>query len=464
MATNQILTDTPGLIISGTTSDVGKSSIAMGLMRLFKRKGYRVQPFKVGPDYIDPTHHVRACERPAYNLDSWMSSKPYVRKLYREKIQSADLTIVEGVMGLFDGAHPKQDRGSTAEAAKLLDLPVLLVIDGQAMARSAAALVQGFIQFDPKVRFIGVIANRVNHPGHSNLIKAAIEHYTSAKYLGYLPSNPDLNIPSRHLGLYLSGEQNSHIYDQWADHIEKHVDIKGLIKQLHIRKPGSGKSFVPPKNKSAQKNKVTDFKVAIAKDDAFMFLYQDTIELIENSGGQIHYFSPLKDSKLPADVDWIYIPGGYPELHLKSLSKNKKLLNEIQQFGESGKPIVGECGGLMYLGKSITDADGKAHKTVGLFNFSTSIEHKKLTIGYRRFHHSSRSNTGGKLLFKGHEFHSSSFKENKEKPLWTHSTKKQGPAIQDGYRHKNCFALYSHIHWASSPAWLKFILQEMKPR
>ena len=185
---NQVLPHTPGLIISGTTSDVGKSSVAMGLMRLFKRKGYRVQPFKVGPDYIDPTHHVRACELPAYNLDSWMSTENYVKKLYYEKSRSADVAIVEGVMGLFDGAHPKQDRGSTAEVAKLLDLPVLLVIDGQAMARSAAALVQGFTNFDPNIRIAGVIANRVNHPGHSKILKSAIEHYTSAKYLGYLPT------------------------------------------------------------------------------------------------------------------------------------------------------------------------------------------------------------------------------------------------------------------------------------
>jgi cobyrinic acid a,c-diamide synthase len=186
--------------------------------------------------------------------------------------------------------------------------------------------------------------------------------------------------------------------------------------------------------------------------------------LIEKSGGQIHFFSPLKDAKLPAHTDWIYIPGGYPELHLQTLSANKILLNEIRRFGESGKLIVGECGGLMYLGQSITDANGKAHKTVGLFNFSTSIQHKKLTLGYRRFRYSTGSTPGEKLLLKGHEFHSSSFKENKEEPLWTHSTKKQGSAIQDGYRHKNCFALYSHIHWASSPAWLKFILQEIKSR
>ncbi len=457
----KILTEIPGIIISGTTSYVGKSSISMGLMRLLKRKGYRVQPFKVGPDYIDPTHHVRACERPSYNLDSWMSTANYVKKLYCEKSQSADVAIVEGVMGLFDGAHPKQDRGSTAEVAKLLDLPVLLVIDGQAMARSAAALVQGFINFDPKIRIAGVIANRVNSPGHANLIKEAIEHYTSAKYLGYLPNNPDLQIPSRHLGLHLSGEQNPKIYDQWADHIEKHVDVKGLVKQLHIRKPAKGKSFLTQKNNSVQNKKVADFQIAIAKDDAFLFIYQDTLELIEKSGGQIQFFSPLKDKKLPDHVDMIYFPGGYPELHLKTLSANKRLLNDIHRFGESGKPIVGECGGLMYLGQSITDANGKAHKTVGLFNFSTSIQHKKLTIGYRQFHHSSASTSGKNIFIKGHEFHSSSFTANKEKPLWTHSTKKRGPAIRDGYRYKNCFALYSHIHWASSPAWLKMILREI---
>lgn len=451
-----------GLIVSGTASDVGKSSIAIGLMRLFKRKGLQVQPFKVGPDYIDPSHHVRACGRPSYNLDSWMSSRKYIRNLFHERMQGSDVAVVEGVMGLYDGAHPKQDRGSTAEIAKILGLPVLLVIDGRAMARSAAALVNGFLQFDKELQVLGVIANRVDHPGHSRILKNAIEHYTSTRYLGHCPSDPELKIPSRHLGLFLSHEQNGLLYDRWADHIERYVDTGRILRE--IKKSKASPTPVKSHRSKCWAGKAAEpvYQVAVAKDASFQFIYQDTLDLFEHFGVRVEFFSPLKDRRLPSHTDWIYFPGGYPELHLKRLASNCNLLSEIRDFAKSAKPIVAECGGMMYLGKAIIDEKGKPHKMAGLFNFSTTMQKKKLTLGYRKFRYEPASGLGKTINLKGHEFHFSGFSENRETPLLKHKTRKNDPDVLDGFRYKNCFALYSHIHWASSPEWLKFILRQVK--
>ena len=197
----------PGIVIAGTHSSVGKSSIAIGLMQLLKRKGWSIKPFKVGPDYIDPGHHNRACGSPSYNLDTVMTSPNYVKSLFNDVMQKSDFAIVEGVMGLFDGASPKSEKGSTAEIAKLLNLPILLVFDARAMARSAAALVNGFLSMDKNLRFIGAVANNVNSPKHKSFLKDAIEYYTPLKLLGCIPNKPDLEIPSRHLGLVQGIEQ-----------------------------------------------------------------------------------------------------------------------------------------------------------------------------------------------------------------------------------------------------------------
>lgn len=425
-------------------------------MRSLKRKGINIKPFKVGPDYIDPSHHARASGTPSYNLDTWMCTPQYIQQLCAEVLGVDGIAVVEGVMGLFDGAYSKKNTASSAEIASILKLPIVLVVDGKAMARSVAALVNGFLQFDPSLDFLGVIANRVNSPGHAKILKDAIEHYTSAKFLGHLPDKPDLKINNRHLGLFQGHEQQDHLYDLWADHIDKHIDINYLLKKTckvrHTKKT--------LKSGTARRWKIKfkkPFTVAIAKDQAFQFVYQDTLDMFLHAGGAIKLFSPLSDHHLPENIDWVYIPGGYPELYAKQLSSNKTMLEQIHQFGKSKKPIVAECGGLMYLGKSVISESSEEHSMAGLFKFSTTMNPKRMTLGYRQLQY--RLPTGENMLIKGHEFHFSSLTNNRESPQMSQQVSNQ---VQDGYRYKNCIALYTHIYWATSPQWLNFILSLIK--
>ena len=448
----------PGLVIAGTHSSVGKSSVAIGIMRLLKKRGWKIKPFKVGPDYIDPSHHKRACGQPSYSLDTVMCTKKYVKDLFNDIMYKDDLAIVEGVMGLHDGASPKSDKGSTAEIAKLLDLPVLLVIDGRAMARSSAALVLGYMNLDPKLNLIGVIANNVNSPRHADIIKTAIEHHTPAKLLACLPTSPELSIPSRHLGLQQGFEQKNNIYLKWAKHIESHMDLKFFFKLFKFKKPLQAVSPVKQNPKRWRiKEKSRSYKIAVAKDEAFQFIYQDTLDFLAHQGFNISFFSPLHDAHLPSNIDGYYFPGGYPELYAEALSKNRTLLKEVKKAGSSRKMIIGECGGLMYLGKGIIDETGKNHSLVGLFDYSTSLYSKILTLGYRHLKIAIKEKSESKLTLTGHEFHYSTLIYNKETPNWINIPSNKHKPIRDGFRKFNCFSFYSHIYWGSNSAWMAFI-------
>jgi cobyrinic acid a,c-diamide synthase len=387
-----------------------------------------------------------------------MCSKKYVKDLFNDVMSEEDLAIVEGVMGLHDGASPKSEKGSTAQVAKLLGLPVLLVIDGRAMARSSAALVMGFMKLDPKLNLLGVIANNINSTRHADIIKTAIEHHTSAKLIACLPTSPELSIASRHLGLQQGFEQKDDIYKKWAKHIESHMDLKKFFKLFKIKKATRSS----PKTKQEAKRwrtgkKLTSFNIAVARDAAFQFIYQDTLDYLAHQGFNILFFSPLHDSHLPADMDGYYFPGGYPELHAEALSKNRSLLRDIKKTGVAGKNIIGECGGLMYLGKHITNAEGEKFPMVGLFDLGTSLKARKLTLGYRKLKPTKTSKNNSNLTLHGHEFHYSTFIKNSEQPKWKNHHNKKGMALKDGYRTKNCHAFYTHIYWARNSNWLNYL-------
>jgi cobyrinic acid a,c-diamide synthase len=447
-----------GLVVAGTHSSVGKSSISLGLMQLLKQKGYSIKPFKVGPDYIDPGHHKRACGQPSYNLDTVMSSKNYVTNLFNDIMTERDLAIVEGVMGLHDGISSISEKGSTAAVAKLLDLPVLLVIDGRGMARSVAALVKGYMKLDLKVKLLGVIANNINSERHAQIIKDSIEHHTSAKLLACLPTSPELSIPNRYLGLHQSIEGKAVIYEKWANHIESHIDMKLLKKLFNLKKPSIRTSIIKPESKRWKtKARPCSFNIAVAKDEAFQFIYQDTLDFLSHQGFNVSFFSPIHDSHLPKNMDGYYFPGGYPELHAKSLSKNKSMLKDIRKAGVEGQMIIGECGGLMYLGKQIIDANNKKLSMVGLFDFTTSIKSRKLTLGYRELKPVKPTNKNKNLTLQGHEFHYSTFSTNNELPKWKNSIPKGGVPLKDGFTIRNCHAFYTHIYWASNREWLNHL-------
>jgi cobyrinic acid a,c-diamide synthase len=447
-----------GLVIAGTHSSVGKSSISSGLMYLLKQKGYSIKPFKVGPDYIDPGHHARACGLPSYNLDTVMCTPKYVKDLFNDIMTKSDTAIIEGVMGMHDGASATSEKGSTAEVAKLLGLPVVLVIDGQAMARSSAALVLGYMNLDPKVNLVGVIANNINSAYHAEIIKDAIEQYTPAKLLGCLPTAPKLSIPSRYLGLHQGIEQKQNIYQQWAKHIESHIDLKLLLKIFKLKKP-SGPVSNPKPTRWKTKTRILSFNIAVARDEAFQFIYQDTLDFLIHQGFKISFFSPVHDSRLPKDMDGYYFPGGYPELHAESLSRNNSIRKDIRKAGSTGKMIIGECGGLMYLGKNITNETGKKFPMVGLFDYSTSLKSRKLTLGYRKLKPAKTSNKYSKLTLLGHEFHYSAFTVNNERPKWRISLSKKGMPLSDGFTKNNCHSFYTHIYWASNKNWLNYLME-----
>jgi cobyrinic acid a,c-diamide synthase len=446
----------PGFLIVGTHSGVGKSSLTAGILRLLTRKKIKVQPFKVGPDYIDPQHHQRASGRKSYNLDSWMASADYIQSLYTELTIDCDLAIIEGVMGLFDGASSVSPTGSSEEIATLLKLPILLVFDGQAMARSAAALALGFQKFNPELSFLGVVANRVNSEKHAKLLQTSIELYTSMKFLGYLPEKKDLEIPSRHLGLHQGCEQKEALYDKWADHVEENLNVQEIIKTLPKRLTQTKNN-----NQSRFGNRPQrEFSVAVAKDSAFQFSYADTIDMFESLGGSIKYFSPLEDSSIPTKSDWVYLPGGYPELFGKQLSQNKTLLNDLLNLADSGTPIVAECGGLMYLGKTIIDGSGNSWPMAGILDFTTTFEKPRMTLGYRNI--SMKNILGSDKVVLGHEFHFSQFLEFNETLQCETFDSQSEPMSKDGIVKGNVFAFYSHIYWPSAPEWLNYIIQIVK--
>lgn len=451
-----------GLVVAGTHSSVGKSSISVGLMHLLEQKGYSIKPFKIGPDYIDPGHHKRACGRPSYNLDTVMCSKNYVTNLFNDIMTERDLAIVEGVMGLHDGASSTSEKGSTAAVAKHLGLPVLLVIDGKAMARSAAALVLGYMKLDPKVNLVGVIANNINSVRHAQIIKDSIEHHTSAKLLACLPTSPDLSIPNRYLGLHQSIEGKATIYKKWANHIESHIDMKLFKKLFNLNKPSRSTANIKQEpSRWKTKAKPCSFNIAVARDEAFQFIYQDTLDFLCHQGFNVSFFSPIHDSHLPKNMDGYYFPGGYPELHAKSLNQNKSMIKDIKKAGIAGQMIIGECGGLMYLGKQIIDANNKKLSMVGLFDFSTSIKTRKLTLGYRELKPIKATNKSKNLILQGHEFHYSTFSTNNELPKWKNSSLKAGVLVKDGFTTRNCHVFYTHIYWASNKEWLNHLASSM---
>src|SRR5215472_5077330 len=323
------------LVVAGTHSGVGKTTVSVGLMAALRRRGLLVQPFKVGPDFIDPLHHSHATGRPPRNLDGWMLTPEVNRRRFARATADADVAVVEGVMGLYDGSEGRSDRGSTAEMAKLLELPVVLVIDASAMARSAAALVHGFVDFDRELKVAGVVLNRVGGAGHARIIEEALGD--AVPIVGALPSAADLVVPERHLGLHLPHEARLEYVDRAADLVARHLDLDLLLSLGRLGRPAdqlAAPGVIP-----------ASVRIAVARDEAFCFYYEDNLELLGEAGAVLVEFSPIRDP-LPPDVDGLYIGGGYPELHARPLSRNEGTRSAIREFAASGGPVYAECGGL----------------------------------------------------------------------------------------------------------------------
>lgn len=435
-----------GFVIAGTQSGVGKTTITCGILRALRRRGMRVQPFKAGPDYIDPSYHSRAAGTPSRNLDSWMLPPAALLTLASRAAGSADIAVVEGVMGLFDGRSGEDEAGSTAQIAKLLGLPVVLVLDAGKMARSAAAMVLGYQRFDPDLTIAGVILNNVGSPRHYEMCRAPIESASGLPVFGSLPRRPDLELPERHLGLIptVEGPAAAHYFDEIASLVEQNVDLDALLRTATVL-PAAGVSDLFPDVAPP-----AAVRVAVAQDRAFNFYYQDTLDLIAAWGGEVTPFSPLSDSALPAGTGGVYLGGGFPEVFAAQLASNRPMLAAIRHAAVAGLPVYGECGGLMYLGESIVDLDGRTHPMAGLVPLRSRVSNSRLTIGYRsvRARRPSPVLAAGQQV-RGHEFHLSALDAPTPEHAAAYDLEETGAC--EGYVSGNVLASYVHLHFGADP-------------
>ena len=438
----------PRLVIAGTYSGVGKTTVTLALLAALKVRGCLVQPFKAGPDFIDPGHHSAVTGRPSRNLDGWMLGESVNREIFTRASAYADLSIIEGMMGLFDGSSPVNEIGSTAELAKQLDAPVLLVIDGSAMARSAAAMVAGYAKFDPALRVVGVLFNRVSSEGHYTLLKEAVEQESDVVAVGYLRPDPAVTISDRHLGLVTAMEQETgKLYGRLAKAAEETVDLN-RIEVL----AGSCRELPEAAPQPVMRNHGRTVRIGVARDQAFCFYYPDNLELLEAAGAELVKFSPLKDQVLP-DVDMLYLGGGYPELHGEALAGNVTMRAAIRKFAERGGTIYAECGGMMYLMQSIRDFGGTSHEMVGLFPAEAIMKKPCLTLGYRTLELSQDCILGASgTIARGHEFHYSTLVPRGSLDYaGTLRDVREESKGSDGFIVGNTLAFYTHLHFASQP-------------
>ncbi|MDP5274181.1 cobyrinate a,c-diamide synthase [Chengkuizengella axinellae] len=442
------------IVIAGTGSGVGKTTTTIGLMALLKRRGLTVQGFKCGPDYIDPTYHTVVTGRISRNLDSWMTSENTVKEIFNRGSKGADISIIEGVMGFYDGKNPKTNTGSTAEISLLTKSPVILVVNCQSMARSAAAIVKGFQSLDEKVNIVGVIANKVGSEGHYKLVKIAIEQECGIPVVGYLKREDHINIPERHLGLIPSigrGELDS-FFNSLADLIEQSIDVDYLLELAEAPVV----DVLPELFKESPTNSIQkSTSIAVAKDAAFHFYYPENLELLKANGADIVYFSPLAGEEVPPEVQGLYIGGGFPEEFAEQLGENVTVKKSIKNVIEAGIPTLAECGGFMYLTEEIETTEGTKHPMIGLIPGKVKMQKKLAALGYREI-----TGSQGNFLLdtqmnaRGHEFHYSTYET--ELPIdHAYVTKGMRGTKKEGYLNANLVAGYTHFHFASNPDLVK---------
>ncbi|MEH7109777.1 cobyrinate a,c-diamide synthase [Bacillus sp. JJ1764] len=434
------------LVIAGTGSGVGKTTLTIGLMSALMKKGYTVQGFKCGPDYIDPSYHTAVTGRISRNLDSWMLTEEMVKEIVSKAGESTDISIIEGVMGFFDGKDPLRNQGSTAEISMITESPVVLVVNCASMARSAAAVVKGFQEFHRGTNIVAVIANQVGSVGHYHIVKSAIEQECGIPVLGYLQQNQELSIPERHLGLIPSIERGElkPFFEQLASLVLQTINVDELYKlteapPLVVKKP----HFNKIEHRSV--------RLAIARDAAFNFYYQENLELLEAFGAELIEFSPLKGEILPKGVDGLYIGGGFPEEFAQELADHIDTKLSIQSAIENGLPTLAECGGFMYLTESLETTDGRNYEMAGVIPGKVKMQKQLAALGYREIKGADENFLlKGKLIAKGHEFHYSTFHPKEE---WKHAYLTSGirGEQQEGYMKGNLIAGYTHFHFGSCP-------------
>lgn len=434
------LRSAPRLLIGGVSSGAGKTTFTLGLCRALMRRGLDVSVFKCGPDYLDPTYHRAASGKSVHNLDGWLMSPRALAATFAR--HAGQVSLIEGVMGLFDGASATDLSGSSAEVARQLQAPVVLVCDASGMARSVAALAHGFATFEPSVRVAGLICNRAGSAAHLDLLRRAA---TSVPVLGGLLKDSAARFPERHLGLQSAGElELSAAIEAWTDQVEHHCDLAGLLALARSAPPLHAVTDPAPWLPRRA-------RIAVAEDAAFHFYYESNIHLLERAGAEIVRFSPLADTQLP-DVDGVYIGGGYPELHAARLSSNTPLITSIRRLAASGAPIYAECGGLMYLCDAIVTLDAARHPMLGLVPGIATMASKLQALGYVEVETRIETVLGpAGTRFRGHQFRYSHFESQDAPAAYAMRVWRTGTTLPEGHGRGNVLASYVHAHWADHP-------------
>ncbi|MBI2461677.1 MAG: cobyrinate a,c-diamide synthase [Candidatus Rokubacteria bacterium] len=437
----------PALVVAGIASGVGKTTLTLGLAAALRRRGLRVRAAKVGPDFIDPGFHEAVTGAPSRTLDGWMLSPDALRRSFARTGAGADLVLVEGMMGLFDGLDGRSEVGSTAQVAKLLGAPVVLVLDASALVRSAGAIVLGAERYDPDLEIAGVIWNGAGGERHVRWLAESLEGRCRAASLGWLPRQGDLHLPERHLGLVTARERrfDPGLLARLGELVEAHVDLERLLALARSGVEGEVEPAAPPETRA---------RIGVALDEAFQFYYPENLELLREAGAELLFWSPLKDPDLP-DVDGLYLGGGYPEVHAKELAANDSMRAAIRAFTLGGGPLYAECGGLMYLAERLEDLEGTLHPMVGLLPLTVRMLPRRLTLGYREVILEAPSLLGGPgTLLRGHEFHHSHADSDLAgiERVYRVSDPGEGRVWPEGYRLASVLASYVHLHFGSNPA------------
>ena len=429
----------PRIVVAGTHSGVGKTTVACGLMAALAARGYRGAPFKIGPDFIDPSYHSLATGRPGRNLDAFLSGPELIAPLFAHGARGADVAVIEGVMGLFDGKSGAGEYASTAHVAKLLKAPVLLVIETSAMARSAAAVVHGYATFDPDLNLAGVILNRVGSATHEKMLREAIEPL-DIPVLGVLRRDAKVRAPDRHLGLVPVAERHSEArtaLEATGEAIARSCDLSAILRLARSADPLSAEPWSPEAPEPGP-----PVRVAVAGGPSFSFLYEENLELLRGAGAEISSFDPTSDEDLPEGAGALYLGGGFPETYAESLAANEPLKERVRRFAGERRPVVAECGGLLYL---VRELDG--HPMCGVLE-ATARMTDRLTLGYREARSLSDSALAeAGTLVRGHEFHYSVVEPGSgEHPAWDLTGWGREGFVRDATH-----ASYLHLHWATTP-------------
>lgn len=440
----------PLFIIAGTNSGCGKTTVTLGILHSLLKKELKTAAFKVGPDYIDPSYHKAITGKPGCNLDSWMMTEETIRYLVNKNLEQADIGVIEGVMGLYDGISGNEyPKGSSAHIAEILEIPVILVVNAKGLAQSIVPLIQGFKNHNKKINFFGVILNHVGSDSHYKMLKQLIEDDCKLPCFGFV-KKLGFKLPERHLGLVPFQELDGS--NLKLKEIAENIDVKLILKK-------SAKNYLILKTSAKNEKKTYNLTIAVARDDVFSFYYEDNLDVLKELGVQLKFFSPVRDKSLPENIDGVYFGGGFPEIFAKELLSNKAIMEDVRKKFKNNIPIYAECGGLIYLFETLIDHDNNQYNMVGLIKGTVKMENKKQALGY----YEAKLNDSSLSLLRGHQFRYSrviNMDDPDTVPLYKVKKPSEKDWTAEGYRKQNLMASYLHLHFRDQMEFVHYFLEK----